>query len=182
MTDWTRENELILYRNVAGKGRDPFRAHLNPDGSLSEAIEVLTTPASEFTGKVSPDGSLLAYVSDTSGRFEVFVCSYPECDAQRKVSPNGGTQVKWARDGSELYYVEDDTLMASPVSRGVVGEPARLFSDARLRQRVTAVWEYDVAADGRFLTVRPADGEEETPDSIRVIENWYERFRDRVQD
>ena len=123
----------------------------------------------------------MAYLSDESGEFQVMVREFPEGEGRWQVSANGGVQPRWSRDGTELFYIEDNTLTAVQVSLSpnfVVGEAQPLF-DAPLLGRST--WDYDVSADGRFVIVDFVQPEEmltHTP-SIHIIENWYEEFRDR---
>ncbi len=101
------------------------------------------------------------------------------------MSPNGGTQVRWRKDGKELFYVEGDSLMAAPISTTptlTIGSAERLFSDAHLTFGAGEDYlNYDVAPDGRKFIVRePELGDSEV--RIRVVQNWHEEFRDREQD
>ena len=97
---------------------------------------------------------------------------------------NGGGQPRWRGDGKELYYVEGSTLMAVSVSTEptfTLGQPHQLFESADLIT-IDGAATYDVAADGeRFVTVSPvSDADEEAaPPKVRIVQNWYEEFRDR---
>ncbi len=102
------------------------------------------------------------------------------------VSSNGGTKVRWSRDGKELFYVEGETLVAVSVSSGSsfsVGSATRLFEHAGL-MRGSNYAPYDVSADGqRFILAEPVGEGTEAPEpSIRVVQNWFAEFRDREQD
>jgi hypothetical protein len=103
-----------------------------------------------------------------------------------QVSTNGGVRPRWRSDGKELYYLEGDTLVSVAVSSESgfdVGQPQPLFKGIWLDGRVDGGWVYDVSADGqRFLTVAPAEGTDAAPSKIRIVENWYEEFRDGEQD
>jgi Tol biopolymer transport system component len=142
----------------------------------------LQTSFSERAAKLSPDGRFVAYSSNESGQHEVYVRPFPEGGRKATVSSNGGKQPRWSRDGKELFYVEGSTLVAVSVSTDPsfsVGSVTRLFKHPRL----TKSWypHYDVSADGRrFVIAEPVGGIPEP--SIRVVENWYEEFRDREQD
>jgi dipeptidyl aminopeptidase/acylaminoacyl peptidase len=126
---------------------------LGADGRAGEPVLLVGSLADEQDAKLSPDGRFLAYESNESGRYEIYIRSFPSGDGRRQVSVNGGEAVRWRGDGRELYYIEDDVLMAVSVSAGPpleLGLPARLFSD------------------------------QETADpKIRIVENWYEEFRER---
>jgi serine/threonine-protein kinase len=124
----------------------------------------------------------VAYVSNESGRPEVYVRPFPSGDGRWQASPNGGAQPRWRSDGKELFYVENrNTMMAVPVSTGqglTLGQPQRLFESADLIFRNLPWPQYDVSADGqRFLTSTPV--QEDTPPTIRIVQNWHEEFRDR---
>ena len=115
---------------------------------------LLTTPAEERGPMVSPDGGWLAYVSDTSGRFEVHVSSLPDFEVTRQVSRDGGTEPSWSAAGDELFYRSSDrTMVAIPFSSTPelsLGRPELLFRDSFVRDPFGNTG-YDVASDGRFL-------------------------------
>ncbi len=128
----------------------------------------------------SPDGRLLAYISDESGRREIYLRRFPDGSDKRQVSVDGGTQPVWRPDGGELFYVEGATLMAVTVSTAgalTLGLPQALFESEDLRSN-TRHPEYDVSPDGeQFLTIEPDEDQEGGGSVIRVVENWYEPFR-----
>ena len=96
-----------------------------------QARAYVTAPSAERQPAISPDGRWLAYTSDSSGRAEIYVQSFPESGARIQVSPNGGKSARWRRDGTELYYLTPDGhLMAVPVRLGPsieFGTPIALF-------------------------------------------------------
>ena len=132
----------------------------------------------EWWGTFSPDGRYVAYCSNESGRFEVFVRPFPDRPGKTPVTSSGGTQPRWSRDGKELFYVENDTLMSLEVTTDPVfsmGAETRLFSSPNL-VRPWPVPSYDVSADGqRFVLIEPVGGPR--PPMIRVVQNWFEEFR-----
>ena len=109
---------------------------------------------------------------------------FPDGTGKWQVSVNGGGWQRWRSDGSELYYVEGNTLMAVSISTEqsfTLGQPQRLFEFPDLVQ-ITANGGFDVSADGeRFLTIAPVEGDEAAAPTIRIVQNWYEEFRDREQ-
>jgi serine/threonine-protein kinase len=119
-----------------------------------EAELVLGTPFNERSAKFSPDGRWLAYVSNQSGRDEIYVRAYPGPGPVATVSTAGGTEAVWSPDGSELFYRTADELMVVAVDRTDgfrAGRPRVLFSDSYLRGPQTF---YDIAPDGeRFVMV-----------------------------
>ena len=70
----------------------------------------------EVAASFSPDGRLLAYCSGESGASEVYVRSFPEGDRKWRISTNSGAQPRWRHDGSELFWVEGETMMATSIS------------------------------------------------------------------
>jgi hypothetical protein len=136
----------------------------------------LETPFLETHGQFSPDGRWIAYSSNESGGFEVYVAPFPATGVRVRVSPAGGRWSRWRRDGRELLYLApDDTLMAATVngdaSGFAVGAVRSLFAmHPRPFVRLDA-YPYDVAADGqRFLINTLVD--QTTSIAITLVVNW----------
>jgi eukaryotic-like serine/threonine-protein kinase len=111
------------------------------------------------TGMISPDGHWMAYVSEESGRNEIYVTSYPGLQGKWQVSRDGGTEPRWRRDGKEIFFVNANTLMSEPITLGEsvsIGVPQSLFS-TQFREHISVsdMNSYDVSKDGqRFLVNR----------------------------
>ena len=183
--DWSPDGKYLLYSvNGEETAWDLWYLKRKEDGSGFEPVPFLQTSFSERAAKFSPDGRFVAYVSDESGRNEVYVRPFPGGDGKWQVSGNGGTQPRWGKDGKELFYVERDTLMAVAVATTpsfTSGAVTRLFQDAYLLGLDAP--RYDVSGDGRRFVLRePVAGTEEKPPSIHIVENWFEEFRGREQD
>lgn len=136
------------------------------------ARPLLNTRFDEHSGAFSPDGRFVAYVSNESRRYEVYVRPYPEPTPKVSVSTDGGVAPLWSPDGRELYYVANDFLMGVRVS--LVPEfraapPRRLFP---LKQLLT----YAVTPDGKgFVVIR---GEKTTsPPQINVVLDWFQELK-----
>ncbi len=146
----------------------------------------MQSPFGEYVPRFSPDGRYVAYVSSESGQMEVYVQPFPEGGRKVTVSSNGGTKVRWSRDGKELFYVEGQTLVAVSVSSGSsfsAGSATRLFEHPGLIGG-TEYPPYDISADGqRFILAEWVGAGADAPEpSIRVVMNWFEEFRGRQQD
>jgi eukaryotic-like serine/threonine-protein kinase len=131
----------------------------------------------EGAGSFSPDGRFLAYCSGESGTSEVYVRPFPE-GRKVPISANGGAQPRWRRDGSELFWVEGETLMATSVSTTPtfsMGATTKLFSDVNLDWS-WALPAYDVSADGqRFVLTEPSGTVRNA--TIQVVQNWIAEFK-----
>ncbi len=149
---------------------------------------LVETRFDERGGVVSPDGRWLAYESNRSGAYEVYVQPFPDVDRGLwQVSTGGGTQPLWARNGRELFYVAPDgALMGVPVeARGSVwstGPPLRLVEGRYFSGgEGTTVRQYDVSADGqRFLMMKVEARDTNAAPSINVVQNWFEELKARV--
>jgi hypothetical protein len=133
----------------------------------------MTTPYNDIQAKVSPDNRWLAYASDESGAWEVYVQTFPEPGRKQRVSPAGGAQPFWRADGRELFYLAADRyLMVAPVRNGPtmeVGIPARLFDTSVPAALETYRNVYTVSPNGQqFLIDAAAPGDA----TIEVIHNW----------
>jgi len=139
----------------------------------------LVTPATEGAPRFSPDGRWLAYVSDESGRPEVYVQPYPGPGGKWQISSDGGTEPAWNPTGRELFYRSGDKMMAVPVTLQPsfsAGRPAMLFEGTYLSSTfpLTGV-TYDVTHDGqRFLMVRD---QPTSATQINVVVNWFEELK-----
>jgi serine/threonine-protein kinase len=137
----------------------------------------------EMNAEVSPNGRWIAYQSNASGRFEVYVTSLSEPGSgQWQVSTGGGERPVWRRDGSELFYLAaDGRLMSAPVKQESTafgyGTPSRVLERA-YRQATVPGRHYDVSPDGqRFLMMKDTDPAESTvPYQFVVVLNWFEEL------
>ncbi len=122
----------------------------------------------------SPDGRFVAYQSDESGRWEVYVRPFPGPGPQEQVSIEGGLAPAWNPKGSELFFQTATSLMAVRVEEGKrIGAPVRLFAWPRSREYRR---EYDVSPDGqRFLMLERADPDGAAP-QINLVLNWFEEL------
>jgi eukaryotic-like serine/threonine-protein kinase len=139
------------------------------------------TPTSSFGPVFSPDGRWLAYMSNESGRAEVYVTYYPGPGSKWQISTDGGSEPVWNHNGRELFYRTANKMMAVDVTTQPAfsaGKPSVLFEDHYVLGASSPA-NYDVSADGqRFLMIKAK--EEATPTQINVVLNWTEELKGRV--
>ncbi|HKF44384.1 MAG TPA: protein kinase [Thermoanaerobaculia bacterium] len=137
----------------------------------------LSTQSSEIAAFFSPDGRAVIYVSNESGKNEVYVRPFPGPGPKIKVSSDGGTEPAWAPSGREVFYRTSDALMAVPITTQPelsAGTARAVIPDHYTRWgREDGSRNYDVSPDGsRFLVVKALDRKEEPITQIQLIENW----------
>jgi Tol biopolymer transport system component len=175
---WSPDGRFLLYANFdASTGTDLWALPMVGD---PKAFPVVQTRFEERRGQFSPDGRWVAYESNESGQFEIYARAFPGSGARWQVSTAGGMQVRWRRDGKELFYVAPDgTMMAASISVSAdrqtlnAGQPIALFkTHLATGGGVTANRaQYDVAADGRFLLNTNVDDSVPAP-PITIVQNW----------
>jgi len=163
---WSPDGKLIIYSRQNAAGDSDLYAV--PLSGSEKPHAILATPNDEGTPSLSPDGKWLAYTSDSTGQVEFYVCPFPDCDRQWKVSNSGSVELGfWSKDGARLYYQFQNRIMAAQLKANK-GEfqfspPALLFTVPR-NTRV------DSAPDGRFLASEPA--QEANQNFLRLIIHW----------
>jgi Tol biopolymer transport system component len=173
---WTRDRQFVLLRRG---GQRPDLAAVSLDGSRT--IPIAESPADETEGQFSPDGKWVAFVSNETGRAEVYLQAFPQAAGRTQVSTAGGTQVRWSADGREIFYLDPGGKMtAVRISAGPggpeVAPPVTLFQTylATGGNVIGNKAQYAVARDGRFLL----NSAIETPSTpIVVTTNWQQTLR-----
>jgi hypothetical protein len=166
----TRDGKTLILSVFGGESRmDIMRLDLADDGSPESLV---ATPFNESDVRLSPDDRWFAYVSDESGRPEIYVRSYPDGASKWQVSIDGGDQATWRADGKEIFYVsENRRLMSVDIDARdglVIGTPEEIFPLTWAR---AATREYVPSPDGeRFLFLRDVVDTDPTP--CTVVLNW----------
>ena len=184
VSQWSSDEKILFLERGKTEGTgDLWYLRKQDDGEKYEEVPFLQTPSDEIMPSLSPDGRVVAYVSDESGQQEVYLRTFPGGGGKRSVSPSGGTQPRWRADGKELFYVQGRHLMAVSVAAAPslkLGAPEALFSSEGLPSTAGQRTRYDVSRDGqRFVLAEPAEQGSRT---FRVVQNWFAEFRDRQQD
>jgi dipeptidyl aminopeptidase/acylaminoacyl peptidase len=179
--DWSRDGRFLLFSMQDSKTATDL--WVLPLMGERKPFAVLQSSFDEMEGQFSPDGRWLVYASNESGRYEIYVRTFPEAGGKWQISVAGGVQPRWRRDGHELFYVAPDTrLMAVPIRLAPdthtldAGTPVPLFPTrlATGGNIATAGFlartQYAVAPDGRFLMNIAADDAVTSP--ITIVQNW----------
>jgi eukaryotic-like serine/threonine-protein kinase len=169
---WAPDGTLAYVERRPATGRDIFL--LTTD---HRSQPILASAADESTPAFSPDGQWLAYVSDETGRSEVYVRARSDSARARRMSIDGGTEPVWDPRGRELYYRNGARMMSVMVSSRDDGgrPPAMLFEGDYARGTIDSP-NYDVMADGRFVMIqRPS--QRSGPESLHVLLNWSRNLR-----
>jgi serine/threonine-protein kinase len=179
--DWSPEGDLLaLVEWHPETMRDILILDMEGSG---EVVPMIASRFDEYSPIFSPDGRWLAYVSDESGRYEVYVESVPRGRGRWLVSSGGGIEPLWSADGRELFYRSGDAMLSVAVQTAPtfsVGSPQLLFERPVLKDGIYGTLSYDITADGReFLMIeRRLDL---VPNRLNVILNWDEELRRRVR-
>jgi Tol biopolymer transport system component/predicted Ser/Thr protein kinase len=157
-TDWSQDGQFLVVEMAnTNSGWDLWLLPMTGDRKLRSFLQ---TSFNERLGRVSPDRRWMAYVSDESGAWEVYVRSLSSVGEKWHVSRQGGTEPRWRGDGKELYYIASGgELMAVPIQtadRFVAGPPETLFQTASTMSLDLVRNHFDVTRDGqRFLFNEP---------------------------
>jgi serine/threonine-protein kinase len=172
---WLSNDDMVLVDTQIG---------VAPIRGAGEPRQVVASQFGARQAAVSPDERWLAFVSNRTGRSEVWVQSYPD-GVPTRVSRNGGDEPVWSRDRRELFYLEATRMMSVAVrtsdGRTFTFDPAVMLFDEPALTRAGAAGSaatYDLGPDGRFLMRQPAaDSQRSTPSDIVVLQNWVGELR-----
>jgi len=160
--DWSRDgSSLLIGRRHNDTGDDLW---IQPAVEGAKAQPYTTAPFNQAFGAFSPDGRWIAYASNESGQFDVYVDSYPKAGNRARLTTNGGTEPRWSADGRELYFRRGREIHALVLDRSEVRSTAKLFDAG------AAIRAYDVSRDGRFLLNLPA--ENHVPAAATIVSHW----------
>jgi Tol biopolymer transport system component len=153
----------------------PLPADGQPGGQGRAFLE---TASRESRPEPSPDGRWIAYVSNESGRNEVYISRFPEATGRMLASRDGGGEPRWRQDAKELYFLNGDLMMSVAIDLQkdpiAISAPQQLFKVSTAG--ALANYHYDVSAEGtRFVLVRDVKEDATTP-TIVVVENWFAEF------
>jgi eukaryotic-like serine/threonine-protein kinase len=174
IADWSRDGRYLMYSQGLGVNVQLWVAPLNGD---LKPTRYTNSSGQEWMGTFSPDGRWVAYMSNETGRPEVYVAPFPWTGGKWQVSTGGGAGPRWRADGKELYYFDFSGIAAVDVngagSEFQVGKTTPLF---RLPMR-GLTREYAPTRDGqRFIAITPSEGASQ---SLALVQNWMAELKKR---
>jgi len=177
---WSPDGQLLAFmENNPTTGYDIWVLRL----ADRKAQPFLRTPFNESVPRFSPDGRWLAYISNESGRYEIYVQPYPGPGGKWQISTEGGTEPAWNPNGRELFYRSGNKMMTVEITTRpsfTASKPRALF-EGRYEPSPATTPNYDVSRDGqRFLMLKPNEQEVSAPTQINVVLNWFEELKRRV--
>ena len=193
---WSPDGQLLAFHEVnpntqrdiwvlrmsdpsPGSGQAPSLG----SGQVRKAQPFLRTRFDEAGPRFSPDGRWLAYISNESGRYEIYVQPYPGPGGKWQISTEGGNEPVWNPNGRELFYRSGNKMMVVDITTQpgfAAGTPRKLF-EGLYDPAPYPLANYDVSRDGqRFLMIKPSESAEAAPTQINVVLNWFEELKQKV--
>jgi serine/threonine protein kinase/Tol biopolymer transport system component len=171
--DWSKDGKYLLYT----RGRDLWLLTI-PEMKGTPFLKAASTLRN---GRLSSDGKWVAYASNESGKWEIYVTSFPEARGKWQVSSGGGEQPRWRGDGRELFYLSSDSkIMAVPVAEGKnfdAGAPVALFQVSPREPTGTSEQAfYDVSRDGQRFLIN-MEARQTGVEPMTLILNWAAKLK-----
>jgi hypothetical protein len=171
-SDWSLDGKLIVYTKTSSTAG--FDIWVWPTDGRAKPKLAVHTALNAMHGRLSPNGRWLAYASDESGELQVYVQPFPATGEKRQISPDGGSEPRWRRDGNELFYLAStNKLMSVPMPGGRAfdfGAPKALFDTHVPLTGNPYRSNYAVTADGQRFLINTRI--EDAPSPINIILNW----------
>jgi hypothetical protein len=182
---WSADGKHVLFTEVSPAS--PVNQCAIGQIPIERSSDVRILVKSDFCNQfsaISSNGRWMAYQSTVSGREQIYVERYPELGSRQQISTDGGVRPLWSRDGRELFFsgLDSRQMFVVPVQSGttlVAGRPQVLFEAAMVEFFPGGLRPYDLAPDGRFIVIRPAEEEtgSSTAPSLILVQNWTEELK-----
>jgi eukaryotic-like serine/threonine-protein kinase len=175
-SDWSPDGRYVISSvPQQSTGDDLWLIPLSGD---KKPFKFLGPPSDQIHANFSPDGRFVAYTSNESGRYQVYVQTFPLSDRKWQVSTDGGYEPRWRGDGREIYYLsEDRKLMAVAVGAGPSFAVPKTLFQTRVPEGVTSRrTHYVPSRDGRRFLVN-TQSLDSSPGPITVVLNWQEELK-----
>ena len=177
---WSRDGRLLLFSQLGVGGSNDLHV-LALEGDRA-ATPYLVTDLPEAEGAFSPDGRWVAYQSQESGKNDVFVRPFPPGGGKWQISVDGGRHPRWRADGKELYFRNENAVMAVDVDTSGealrVGTPAKLFEGNFLQASFGSLnyADYDAAPDGQRFAMLRGESRQSVPDHVVIVLDFFKEL------
>ena len=182
VTDWSPDGRWLLLEVADPKRRSDV---VLVDLTTGSAKPLLSTDFNESSGRVSPDGKWIAYLSEESGRREIYVQPFPNLGEKIQISTNGGEQPVWSRDGHRLFFRTETAFMSARIesSGGAIqaSVPAALFPDTYMRPQAVNHTTYEVFPDGSLLVFAAPPTTTKGGGALIAVFNWLDDAREKIK-
>ena len=180
--DWPRAGSQVIVVRVKNERPEYFSVPVSASGEIGEPRPFTLTKNSRYGVRISPDGQLIAFEAEDSGRSEIYVALWSGqsiVGAPVLVSKGGGAERRWSRDSKRLYYRQPSSqLMSVTIDRNPLRAttPVMLHDFRALRLNIGA---WDILPDGRLIGIEMGAGEDD-PTSVNIALNWLATVRARL--
>ena len=175
-SDWSPDGRYVIGSVPQQTTGDDL--WLTPLSGDKRPFKFLGPASDQLHGNFSPDGRFVAYTSNESGRFQVYVQTFPLSDRKWQVSTDGGYEPRWRGDGREIYYLsEERKLMAVSVGAGPTFDVPKLLFQTRVPEGITSRrTHYVPSRDGQRFLVN-TQNVDASPSPITVVLNWQAELK-----
>ncbi|MEE8326820.1 MAG: protein kinase, partial [candidate division NC10 bacterium] len=176
---WSPDGQYLAFVESSANG---YHIWVMPrDGDPTPLLDLSFNSGSP---RFSPQGGWIAYVSEESGRREVYLRQYPGSVRGERISRGGGQGPRWSADGRQLFYRTQDRMLAVDITTEPnlrIGEPVELWERPYYSLELSANANYDVAPDGRFLMLGLPESDASQLVMIGVVVNWFSEVQQRME-
>jgi serine/threonine-protein kinase len=181
-TGWSPDGARVLFTEGVGTFPSTYQCTIGQFVVTrpSDVSRLVKGEPCTGNGTISRDGRWIAYQSNVSGRYEIYVERYPQLGNRQQVSTDGGRLPVWSRDGRELLFrsLDDQQVIAVPVQTGatpLLGR-ARMLFEFPAAASLLGTQAYDVTPDGRFLAISPQSAENASSNLV-LVQNFFEELK-----
>jgi Tol biopolymer transport system component len=179
--DWSRDGRFVLFAEGLSPNMDLGVLSMDGSKETRKPVAYLREPFNQKQGQFSPDGRFVAYASDESGKYEIYVRPFPDASAGKwTVSSGGGVEPRWSPDGRELFYVSGKKIMAVDVKTTTtfsLGAPKELFEAPIQPGYTNDQHRWQVTPDGKQFLLFTYPENRSTP--ITVTVNWQQLLKQK---
>jgi Tol biopolymer transport system component len=177
------DGRYVLFSRVIASGDWDLMYRPLGEGGAEDALLVRAT-GMQIDARVAPGGAYVAYVSDESGREEIYLTRFPGGEGRWQVSAEGGMWPRWSRRGDRLYFAKDDDIMVVDITTGaspMLGTPRRVTTRPALSLPTIVSWApgYDISGDGERIVFFKDPLTGATEHDVIVVQNWAAEFAAR---